>query len=564
MKKFIAILIGITIVGGSASSVQAADLPGEQFVISAPADDVLSAGVVIEDSQFIKNHFATLQALTSANSKSGARPTSVTDCSSYGSGACTSEKFYTYKAFFGHCLDATAHDCVQSLSAKGADGISHEAIYVEDFPGKTKYSFVGDPEANLPDGGSAFIVNIPDVPHSKGTLYLVTVNVEGTKEFNQSKFSVGDFRAGIFAVTVVEGNYDPAHPNEMGMISRVGEVSNMRIPRDVTNSRTAGCAQVTSTRCALAWPLPLNVEFSMKLKLRTKLSGWLHGRLTDVSASIGEVKDGDQEVVVSGKPVVVPYIFAYFHLDALPNSVANFYSGNPNFMRSGTSFGMRDNKGSSILKDYLRYVEQDFKEAMVWYDAIEDKANGISTNWSFRTIESGSTKNTCNLPKDQLSGLVTTNSNMFIAEPPVFNRKDLTLDYKVTSPHYLPDGSVFKGTYNLVMRSEFARCLYGFTKAPVAATVSILSADGTEQVATSVLGERDGWIYLSANNFTFSSPTLKVKLTQQATVLPKPEMTTQANPKIAAKKSITCVKGKIKKILGTATRCPTGYKKEVA
>jgi hypothetical protein len=129
----------------------------------------------------------------------------------------------------------------------------------------------------------------------------------------------------------------------------------------------------------------------------------------------------------------------------------------------------------------------------------------------------------------------------------------------VSSPHFLPDGSVFKGKYNLVMRSDYARCLYGFTSAPVSASISILSADGSAQVATTVLGERDGWLYLSANNFTFSSPTLKVKLTQ-AKEESQPQQTA-AVPKV--KKSITCVKGKIsKKVSAVNPKCPSGYKKK--
>jgi hypothetical protein len=70
------------------------------------------------------------------------------------------------------------------------------------------------------------------------------------------------------------------------------------------------------------------------------------------------------------------------------------------------------------------------------------------------------------------------------------------------------------------------------------------------------------WLFLTARNFTFSSPTIKVKLTQDA---PAPQATTQATTKPApiAKKSITCVKGKTtKKVTATNPACPKGYKKK--
>ena len=115
---------------------------------------------------------------------------------------------------------------------------------------------------------------------------------------------------------------------------------------------------------------------------------------------------------------------------------------------------------------------------------------------------------------------------MYIASPPTYNSVDQTLDYKVIAPHYLPDGKEFKGMYNLVIKSDVARCIYGFSAAPVKATISIVSSDGTAQVATTVVGERDGWLYLSANNFTFSSPIVKVKLSQDKAVA-TPEKTVE-------------------------------------
>ncbi len=561
VKKILTLLAGFAVLFSSASYVYAEGTPGEQFVIQGPADGLPSAGVVIEDSQFIKNHFATLQAFTSANSLRNEKPTAIINCTSYPSSTCTPDMFYNYKAFIGNCASASDHNCVLEVNGVGPDGASHKAEFVEDFPGKTEYSFVGDPQANLPNSSSSFIVRIPSLPHSHGDLYLVTVNLDGSKEFgSDQKFQINDFRAGIFAVSFIDGQYSIPHPNsDLAFVNGVGGISNTRIPFDNNKRAPASCAQSTSTRCALAWPLPTDVSFTVKLKLQTKITGWIHGRLTDVSAQISSAADGDQLISVTGKPVVVPTVFQWFHLDALPKSVSDFYGSTSNLMGSGTGFaGDNFGKTTSMLKDYISYTKQSFPEAIAWYSAIGDKANSTSTAWSFRTIESGNLPNQCNANIGQLTGIVTTNSNMFVAMPPDFNRVDQSLDYKVSSPHFLPDGSVFKGTYNLVMRSDYARCLYGFTSAPISASVSILSADGTSQVATTVLGERDGWLYLSANNFTFSSPTVKVKLTQEPS---SKADSSKSSP--SALNTITCVKGKtLKKVTAVNPKCPAGYKKK--
>ena len=112
------------------------------------------------------------------------------------------------------------------------------------------------------------------------------------------------------------------------------------------------------------------------------------------------------------------------------------------------------------------------------------------------------------------------------------------------------------------MRSSVARCIYGFTAAPVSATVSIVASDGTAQVATTVLGEKNGWLYLTASGFTFSSPTVRVKLTQAVEPVVTPAPSASAKPAAVKKSSITCIKGKTtKKVTAVNPKCPSGYKK---
>ncbi|CAB4710641.1 unannotated protein [freshwater metagenome] len=79
------------------------------------------------------------------------------------------------------------------------------------------------------------------------------------------------------------------------------------------------------------------------------------------------------------------------------------------------------------------------------------------------------------------------------------------------------------------------------------------------------------WVYLNASNFTYSSPTLKVKLlappapTPVATPAPVAPAPMVAPAPVVSKpvlKSITCMKGKTKKVVKAVTpKCPTGYKK---
>jgi hypothetical protein len=203
------------------------------------------------------------------------------------------------------------------------------------------------------------------------------------------------------------------------------------------------------------------------------------------------------------------------------------------------------------------------------FEPILKTMPGAKSQW---LIQSGASANgyqpqvtsQCFQDKTKLLGIVTTNALIYENGAPEF--KDGTLNYKVAGLHHLADGvTLTRGTYDLAIRSETARCVYGFTDAPFQASISVIGSDGQEQtIATESIREdaKREWLFLSAQNFTFSSPVIKVKLTQEKKITPA-AVTPKVEPKISPmKKTITCVKGKaIKKVTGTAPKCPSGYKK---
>jgi hypothetical protein len=121
------------------------------------------------------------------------------------------------------------------------------------------------------------------------------------------------------------------------------------------------------------------------------------------------------------------------------------------------------------------------------------------------------------------------------------------------------------------MRSDLVQCLYGVKEVPEKVEISITSGSSGESRGSTVSLYRNGnWVYLSAEGFTFSSPTLKVKLVQPQAVKTEVAKTEAVKTEVAAapKKAVTikvisCAKGKItKKVSGTNPKCPAGYKKK--
>jgi hypothetical protein len=154
--------------------------------------------------------------------------------------------------------------------------------------------------------------------------------------------------------------------------------------------------------------------------------------------------------------------------------------------------------------------------------------------------------------------------------PPKF--VDGFLNYRVSGFHHAADGKTPNlGTYDLVLQSDAARCLYGFSNAPVSATVTIAGANGNENLATTVVAEKNGWLKMTATGFTFSEKEIKVKITQESAPATNSSSgvastSTTAPPAQSPKpklKIVTCIKGKLtKKVTAMNPKCPAGYKKK--
>jgi hypothetical protein len=119
------------------------------------------------------------------------------------------------------------------------------------------------------------------------------------------------------------------------------------------------------------------------------------------------------------------------------------------------------------------------------------------------------------------------------------------------------------------MTTETARCIYDFKPIPIQATISVVTQDGEKIVGTTVVNTNDNWIELTAANFEFSSPVLRVRLSDkvaptQPVAQPVVEPTISPTPIPVAKKvTITCSKGKIsKKVSAIKPTCPKGFKKK--
>jgi hypothetical protein len=291
----------------------------------------------------------------------------------------------------------------------------------------------------------------------------------------------------------------------------------------------------------------------------------VNGRLSDPRVDVKPNGKG-QAFSIEAAPMQVPIFAMYKKFSEYPKEFQDFnqrvgggagrimFPSNWPTVYSGS--GREPFDKISAFHSLNTYDQQAFTEFKYFLAASDNKAVATKNLWHFESnrlfFQDGDLKlNECSRDLTGLAGFVSTNSTMFLATPPKFNALTQSLDYQVAAPHFDRNGKENIGQYNLVIDSKVARCLYKFSTAPIQASVSVINADGTQQISTSVINEKNGWLYLSVNGYTYSAPTLKVKLSQEgstpiesakqaaATTLP-PVM---INPLMA--KTITAKLGKV-------------------
>jgi hypothetical protein len=161
-----------------------------------------------------------------------------------------------------------------------------------------------------------------------------------------------------------------------------------------------------------------------------------------------------------------------------------------------------------------------------------DRAFKSKNKWEFRTLNSFLTDNRCLANKTRVQGIITSNAMLVQESLPTFSKGELS--YQLSGMHYNHDGSVFTGEYTRQMRADDARCLYGYTKAPIQTKVSVLDSGGIQKIATTSVSESGGWLTIRARNFTFSSPKIVVSITQKSNA--KTSVKAPATPSVSVRK----------------------------
>ncbi len=566
-SKFFSLLLSIALL--SPALAHSADSIPEQWTpLSAPGASYI--GYEANESAFANTEASTWINFTSDNGKIDGKVTNVAICNTGSEDGCDYSVYSSYRAVLPICADATDINCISDIFAMDASGTKLAVSSATVFPESNPQAFTGNKALNVPRGSGAALVSIAGAPHAGGDQYLVKTTLSSTRIGDQTSFITPRLSASISAVKIIEGDFfDLATETNTAKYDRVGriQVGTTQTKPGLDGKPSKLCVAASTTQCALPYSMPKDIAFGFSLRLNTNLSGWLHGRMKNAVIDY-KTTSGITNLTVTANPISVPvvdvwsksddlsdahvaaYLDQFWGGEAMHYPLSNETGGLPITDAEKTREGMKNISFKHINGSFSKSSMDNF---LLWLPIAKDKAAAMPTQWRLGTMtDNGSGPVRECLDKEKtLAGVVTTNSTMYIDGPPVF--KEDTLDYKVASTHYEADGTtLFKGTYELIMSSTVARCIYKFTSAPISATVSITSESGVANTATTVISEKNGWLKLGAYGFTFSSPTVRVKLTQEV-----------VKPVVVKKTTITCVKGKTsKKVTAVRPKCPTGYKKK--
>lgn len=437
------------------------------------------------------------------------------------------------------CETASQEDCIDTITFTGSDGKTATATHIGNAGGPI---FPAIPEVGMEAGGQISLWSVDGFPNASGANTYAAV-VVSRQEWNrgEGRFRAVSLGAALVPYRQVSGNYEAPYEKDYKNSLGVNSVSGY--------GHAGGCAWTNVGVCGVPQDYLGNPSVTMKFRASSDLGGWFCGRLSHTQIAIDPFSKSNFAYAVSGQVVNVGRFAVMAYASNTSDRVKEIFAagsggtGNELFMgiSAKEAFSTDGYSGAPFA------ILQDFR------DVVHDTASGTSSLWSFESISENSS-NPCLSERGRVLGIVTTNATAYDGVAPNF--ADGQLNYRVAGLHYMPDGeSLTDGTYDLVMRSDVARCLYGFSKAPISATVSVIGDNGEAKAAVTTVNETaDGWLQMAAYGFTFSSPRIQMKLSQEKQVV---------SPKPVVRTSITCVKGKVaKKVSGTAPKCPAGFKKK--
>jgi hypothetical protein len=297
--------------------------------------------------------------------------------------------------------------------------------------------------------------------------------------------------------------------------------------------------------------VPMKMDIRVVLDLRWRPSGWIHTQTENASIKLSQVGDRTQ-LTVEGSSVQIPEFTVTFNSEEVEDRKTwcdlryslNQYGSDPlgfcgeqpkfraHILHNVDTLGKGSGLGDPV---------QSFNRLTQLQPAL-NRATSENVTWRFSIKPNNTSTGKC--LSQGFIGSVGGNAMAVDSGIPMWSTKDSTLNFAVTSPHLDSAGEVSIGTYELQLRQETARCLWGVAVTPQNAQFSIYDQNGIPKIAVAVVSVADDMVRFRATGFTYSIAQFRIGLAAKSA------------------KRIQCRKGSRRIFLKVgSSRCPSGWQR---
>lgn len=251
----------------------------------------------------------------------------------------------------------------------------------------------------------------------------------------------------------MESSFNPRDGWAFGLGNWMADIP--YIPAEYPN--LYGCMGYYNDPCERSPLLPRDI--TLRIVLRTS---WIDpaivlGRMRDPQLQVEDLATGAHRITLTGKPM---------------------------FLQSQSS--------SELITDIAKWVTSTFGMQI-----LDPRVTSIGSEACYR------------------NGTLLFAHNGTEAGVPTWVPREGRLRLNVVAPHYWPDGKTeWRGYYETTIPEATARCLWGIDPRMTSAlAVEVYGQNGEEKAATTAISFRNGAVNIRAYDFTFSEPTIAVKVT---------------------------------------------------
>lgn len=431
-------------------------------------------------------------------------------CPDMGSGDCRTLQAAMYNVILPRCESRTQLDCIAGLRVTDGERVSEASFERYTMP-KHPALFKGDNRRLLANPQSPSVWDLSDFPHASGTKYVVHAGFTGG--INRGAVTSSEFYAQIYAIEETVGRGESFDDNNYSNLSWCNFNPKTRAIIGCGgggNTADEVCVvqfQVGGT-CGAKREIPENLQLTLNLRLSKEPNGWYHGRLSDPSVNL--VKSGKGMILsVTGSTVPVPTLQHAANYRDMPVALKRYWNtcvknwDCPKSTRqAGAVFEKQTGEERNITSEQKAWSPRALETVKFFKAFTDDSSPKVETVWAVRSLQNTNVPGGRCFSSRGFKGLITTNATAYSDGPPTLSRG--ILRYSLAAPSRAAEtGEEVSGSYNLVMRTSFARCIYGGRNVSPRAEISITAVDGDYKISTSVTSKNKNWIRVSANNFSY-------------------------------------------------------------